>query len=346
MVKLRKRKTKDGRFSLYLDIYQDGTREYEYLRLYLTGNKQHNKETLALAEQIRAKRELEKQSAVHGFAPKFQRKADFFEYFEKITQTKAGSTRANYGNCLYHIKRYSEGKLTFEQITEDWLNGFKSYLLNNLSSSTAKFHLYRLSNALKNAVKDKVIAENPAQNLEPIKAKTKRIQYLTFSEIQSLAQADCPKPVVKRAFLFSCYTGLRYSDVLRLQWDNIQGSQINIHQQKTGETLYLPLNSTALEILGERQSGTGRVFEGLPSSARTNYQLRKWCIRAGLARELSFHVARHTFATLGLTSGVDIYTISKLLGHKKISTTEIYTQVMNSLKQTAVDSLPSVSIKK
>ena len=347
MVKLRKRKTKDGRFSLYLDIYLDGKREYEYLRLYITGDKQQNKEILSLAEQIRAKRELEKQSASYGFTTKFQHKTSFYEYFEKITKTKAGSTQANWKVCLYHIKQYSQGKnLTFAQITDTWLEGFRAYLLNNLASSTAKMHLNRLSSALKSAVKDKIIPSSPTQNLEPIKAKSKRIQYLTIEEIQRLAQTDCPKPIVKRAFLFACYTGLRYSDIASLKWNNIQGNQINIYQQKTGETLYLPMNSTALEILGERQSGTGRVFEGLPSASMTNYTLGKWCIHAGLARELSFHVGRHSFATLGLTSGVDIYTISKLLGHKKVSTTEIYTQVMNTLKQTAVDSLPSINIKK
>jgi integrase len=103
----------------------------------------------------------------------------------------------------------------------------------------------------------------------------------------------------------------------------------------TWSTQTLPFNDDALKLLGERTGLKERVFEGLKYSAWHNLKLQQWAMKAGISKTITFHCARHTYATLQLTLGTDIYTVSKLLGHKDLKTTQIYAKVIDERKTLA-----------
>ena len=346
-IQLRRRELQSGKQSLYLDIYHEGQREYEFLKLYLIpGEKEQNKETLRLAENIRAKRQLELQSNQHGFVAQFKRDADFIEYFEAIKETKNASDTA-WRKTLVKLKDFTGGHLTFKGVSESWLESFKEYLLEDLAQITARTYFKKVTAALNKARKDKIIPYNPADHIDHIpKVETERT-FLTEEEIQKLAQVSCWRiekyPDVRRAFLFACYTGLRISDIEGLQWKHLKNGRLHFRQQKTNGREYLPLSKQAKTLLGERGDKEAEVF-ALPSLGTVETTLRDWAEAANIDKHITFHVSRHTFATLALTHGVDIYTVSKLLGHKDIQTTQIYARIIDKKKEEAVNQLPEIEI--
>jgi len=347
-VKLRKRKLANGKVTLYLDIYQSGKREYEFLGLYLTKDKTTSKETLKLAESIRAKRQLEIQHSEHGFVPHFKRKANFVDYFERLAQGQPRDEKA-WGNTLKHLQAFTGGRIHFAGVTDDWLETFKTYLVTKVSPNTAHTYFSKIKAALRQAVKDKIIVSNPGDLVSQIKKQDTERTFLELWEIQRLAQTPCQDHEVKRAFLFACFTGLRLSDMRALTWQNVKGDSLEFRQKKTRGFEYLPISEMARQILSDRPDKilnmqNTSVFR-VPSQTQLGKVLRAWCKEAGIDKRVTFHVARHTFATLALTQGADLYTVSKLLGHKTIQATQIYAKVVDEKKKAAVESLPMIEVR-
>jgi site-specific recombinase XerD len=346
-VKLRKKKTKKGE-SLYLDIYHNGQREYEFLKIHLTKDKASNKEKMRIAESLRAKKELEILSGAHGITPKFKKNANFVEYFEKFTIKK---NQRYYKATLKYLKEFTGGAIKFLQINDKWLEEFKYHLLIKVTKNSANIYFAVLKTSLKQAVKEKIIHENPSQYIDTIKTNEVKRTYLTIDELNKLSCTKCPNNEVKRAFLFACYTGLRISDLKKLTWGKIQPEngrhKLQYRQKKTGGFEYFPLSETASKLLSDDSNiinlPNKPVFE-LPSKVHYNLLLKQWAKKAGIKKNLSSHVARHTFATLALTNGVDLYTVSKLLGHRDIATTQIYAKIIDKKKEEAVDMLPPLQV--
>ncbi len=189
---------------------------------------------------------------------------------------------------------------------------------------------------------------NPAQNIDQIPRRDSQRTYLEVHEIESLIKTHCMNEEVKKAFLFGCFTGLRLSDIKSLKWDNVKNNQLIIDQQKTKESLYLPLSKTAMEILTMKRTKiiplpNANVFI-LPSEPHIWKVIRNWYQNANLQKKISFHTSRHTFATLSLTSGVDLYTVSKLLGHTSIKHTQIYAKIIDQKKIEAINMLPKIEV--
>lgn len=166
-----------------------------------------------------------------------------------------------------------------------------------------------------------------------------------------MSYTECLNSEVKRAFLFACYTGLRFSDLKKLTWGKIQPEngrhKLQYRQKKTGGFEYFPLSETANKLLKDDSNiinfPNKQVFK-LPVLRYYNYVLKQWAKKAGIGKHLSSHVARHTFATLALTNGVDLYTVSKLLGHRDIAATQIYAKIIDKKKEEAVDMLPPLQV--
>ncbi|MBR5198684.1 MAG: integrase catalytic domain-containing protein, partial [Bacteroidales bacterium] len=134
-------------------------------------------------------------------------------------------------------------------------------------------------------------------------------------------------------------TGLRLSDCIRLQWENIVkladgGWGMDIITKKTSTAAILPISEEALQLCGER--GTGQVFKNLTNSTVALY-LKPWIKASGIEKHITFHCFRHTFATLQLAEGTDIYTVSKLLTHSNLATTQVYADVVDELKRDAAE---------
>ena len=130
-------------------------------------------------------------------------------------------------------------------------------------------------------------------------------------------------------FLFSCYTRLRYSDLYGLTWENINNNKINIIQEKTNEAVYVPIIDKAQNLLPETLVKAGKVFK-LYTNQKCNEYLKLIMILAGINKKsISFHCARHTFATVSLNLGIRFEVVSKLLGHTDLKTTKIYARLLN-----------------
>lgn len=363
-IRIRQRELANGNFSLYLDIYWKGEREYEFLNLYVTEPKtsldrQQNKQTFLLAEQIKAQRLIDLQSGKYKMK---ESKMDysFIEYFKQLAKDRLNS-KGNYGNwasTLKHLMSFSKGKdIKFADIDETWLMRLKHHLLNEkvtssnskLSQNSAHSYFNKVKAALRQAFEERYINENPATRVRGIKAAETKREFLTWEEVEKISQKHCDVKKLKQAFLFSILTGLRWSDIIKMTWEEVRGSSsegwyIRFQQQKTKDFEVLPITKEARELLGEAKAPEERVFIGLKYSAYTNVAHGRWIMRAGIHRNITFHCAGHTHATLLLTQGVDIYTVSKLLGHKNIKTTEIYSKVTNLKKNEAINKIPSLKL--
>lgn len=352
-VKLRKRKTRTGLSNLYLDTYNNGRRTYEYLRLYLVPektreDKRKNKETLQLAEAIRAKRVVEYHEGRYGFETSGQDNTLLFDYFHVQAKDHKGKTVRSWYNCLQYLEQYeTRSNVTFSDVTSEWVQGFREYLeAQELSQNSKALYFSKLRACINRAYKDGIITDNPLKRVRSIKHEESKREHLTIEEVQRLAETDCDNDIVKRAFLFSCLTGLRRSDIEQLQWSDVHKegdyTRITFRQRKTGGQEYLDITHEARELMGEEQGEEELVFDHLPYPANTNTFIKVWTARAGIRKHITFHSARHTFATMMLTLGTDLYTVSKLLGHKDIKTTEIYAKIVDKGKQEAVARIPSI----
>lgn len=371
-VHLRQRKqTKAGKISLYLEYYKgviskEGTnkpvREYEYLELYLIDNpktpleKQTNKETLKLAESIKAKRELEIKNGEYGFKVEFKQKANFIDYFKGIVeQKKTKGNLENWKSTLNYLIAYTGENITFKDVDVAFAEGFKKYLDTTqkkngglLSRNSKASYFAKFRACLNQAVKDKLIYGNPAVETGNFKKEDPKREYLTLDEVKKLVKTPCRYDVLKRAFLFSCLTGLRWSDVNNLEWKDIQemngGYRIHFKQQKTKGLQYLDINPQARELMKEQGDPNSRVFTGLKYSAYMNTELQRWVMSAGITKQITFHCARHTFAVLQLTLGTEIYTLSKMLGHQELKTTQIYAKIVDEKIKEGMNKIPDINL--
>jgi integrase len=372
-IKLRFKKLANGNQSVYLDFYRNGKREYDFLKLYIIPektllDKEANNETLRLANAVKAQKIVELQNDTHGFTNNGTRsKVNVIDYIKTLAdkkRIKAGggerTTAQTYFALTKKIEEYSGTKTTFKQVDKAFCIGFIDYLktaknrnLNNkftdnlISENTAVGYMKKFETVINSAISDEIINANPFKQIRPenkLKKHKTEIIYLTLDEVKTLENTDCLSPIIKQAFLFSCYTGLRFSDVQNLTWDKLQkdnngGTFINYIQKKTQKQEYLPIPEKAVEFLPKEACGknTDRVFY-LPSGSYTNLQLKLWAALANIQKHLSFHVARHTYATLLLSLGAGIETISKNLGHSEIKTTQAhYAAIENRLQRAAVN---------
>ena len=370
---LRQRKqTKKGTISLYLEIYKgyaetkDGKRkpirDYEYLDLYLIDkpsnpiDKQQNKENLKLAESIKAKRELEIKNGTYGFTNEFKKQTNFIEYFRNLVNKK--ESKGNFGNWYstqIHLEKYAGRNVTFKDIDLQFAEGFKEYLNKvkrkdgkPLANNSKASYFAKFRASLNEAVKEKIIYGNPAVETGNFNTVESQREYLTLDEVRKLAQTECRYDVLKRAFLFSCLTGLRWSDINNLKWNDVQqitnSFRIHFKQQKTKGQQYLDINQQARELMQGIGKPDERVFIGLNYSSYMNVALQMWILKAGITKQITFHCARHTFAVLQLTLGTEIYTLSKMLGHSELKTTQIYAKIVDEKIKEAVNKIPDINL--
>lgn len=372
-IKVRQKPLQNGNISLYLDIYRDGNRTYEFLKLYLIPertkeDKERNRVTMQLANSIKSKRIVEMQNGEFGFKSEYAVDTLFYEYYRSEAQKRRNATesRGNWGDwysCLHHLLIYCPNeKITFKEITPKWVQGFRDYLENDavawahdyrtrikdkpLSRNTKVSYYNKFKACINQAYEDRIIPYNPMRGIEGFKAEEGTRMYLTIDEVRKIAQTECEYPRIKAAFLFSCLTGLRRSDILKLTWGEVhqQGdlTRIIFRQKKTGGLEYLDITPQAAELMGDRGKPNENVFQDIHSPTCTNKAIQEWVLRAGIDKKITFHCARHTFATMMLDLGTDIYTVSKLLGHRELSTTQIYVKVLDKNKQKAVTNIPNI----
>lgn len=337
-VVLRKKKLASGKEHLYIDAHHNGKRTKEYLHLYLSGNKETDRQTLDLAKRIHAKRVIEIQASSHGEYDHAKGNADFIVFFEMFL--KNDTNKKSYRSAFNYLRAF-RNTLPFRTINSTVLEELKKFLLQNVSQNSASRYFNCVTAVLQRAVLDGIIPTNPADRVENIAYRNPTREFLTIEEIRIIASSPCKNPEIKRAFLFSCFTGLRLSDIQLLAWDHVQDGNLRFRQKKTKEDITIPLPEQALILLGEAKT-TGKVFDLEVKIAALSSFIPKWMNEIGIKKHVTFHIARHTFATLALTSDVDIYTVSKLLGHTDVRNTQIYAKLVDEKKQAAMKKLPVI----
>ncbi|MGV0827435.1 site-specific integrase [Empedobacter brevis] len=363
-VTLRKKPLKNGKLSLYLDFYPSIIRNgkstrREFLGLSIYENpkgqleKNNNRNTLAIAEEIATKRSIElNRPEIYNDMEKAQlekknkESQNFIDYIKKIADRRHGSNYQNWISAIMYLEHYTNGKLLFKDITLTFAEDYKHFLLTTnslkrkdtkLSQNTALSYFTKFKTALKQAFIDEILSTDINSRIKNIKEQETNRTYLTIEELNKLANTECKNDLLKRASIFSALTGLRFSDVKNLSWKNVYKTNdeyyINFIQKKTEGVEYSPISEQAFNLLGERQKDSEKVFNGLKYSAYLNKQLTDWLKDAEITKDITFHSFRHTYATLQLANGTDLFTISKMLGHKNLKTTQIYAKIVSESKK-------------
>ena len=361
-IRIRFKQLANGSQSIYLDCYRDGKRSYEFLKMYLVpeideATKQQNQNTLQAATAIKSQRLIDMANDEAGITKTSQRSKmlliDWMRHFSayKLKNSQSDQYSKQIDKAIKHIIKYKGDKVTMREIDKAYCLGFINYLNGLQMANVTTAAYFRCFNcALNMAVKEEIIPYNPITKIssdQRIKIPESTREYLTVDEVKALIAADCVNEATKRAYLFSCFCGLRYSDIKALTWGDVllDGEQyrVKIVMVKTQKTLYLPLSKEALRWMPERGDAkdTEKIFS-LPSQCYLNVVLRTWAANSGLTKHVTFHTARHTFATLELTAGAELYTVSKLLGHTQVKTTQIYAKIIDKKKDEAVNRLSSL----
>lgn len=358
-VTLRERPIAKGRNSLFLDIYppvrnpKTGKLQRKYnLGLFVYDKPKdslerwHNRETLELGRNQAAKRQIEVQNQQLGFLSKEMRNGNFLDLFqEEMDKRGNDSSLENWRNSIKYFKAFAGEKVRYVELNETFSEEYAAYLLSgpalgpkkiSIKTNTAVAYFAKYIATLKVAFKKGLLATDLGEIIDPIRPAGTHREFLFLDELRHLARTPCPSDLVRRASLFSALTGLRFSDVGTLTWEETRGSRgnyfIQFSMEKTGVCQFHPIPDEAYDLLGDK--GAGVIFAGLQYYHVTSI-LPKWLQAAGIERHFTFHCFRHTFATLQVLSRTEVATISKLLGHKNIQTTMIYVHIVDSLKREA-----------
>lgn len=342
-------KLSGGGYSLYLEMNRDGTRSFEFLHLYLRPeqtreDKRTNRATWEAARTIQAERTVDIQKGRASMLVPASKTPLLSEYCKSFLDSRrlARSTALAYLRSVAHFT-HANGDLHIGEINKQHIVRFVTSITAVIQESSADMNLSKINALLRRAAMDGHIASNPCEKLDasqkPKKRGTQR-EYLTIDELRLLAGTPCRNESIKRAFMFACFTGLRISDIIALRWDMMTRDGIRIRMQKTGELVYIPLTDNARAWLPPGK--TDPVFQ---LGVHPNYLgpfLKEWTEAAGITKRVTFHVSRHTFATLLISSGADIYVVSKLLGHTNVATTQIYARIIDEARVRAVNLIPQL----
>lgn len=357
-ITLRQRSLLHGRLRLSLEYYpplfdpaKGKKTAYENLKLFIyadpkdTLQKQHNKETLLLAEQIKAKRQLDLQSQLHGFTPDHKRKQLFLPYFRKLADRQRGMSRHNWDSSVRYFELFAGTDIRFADIDLSLCEDFKAFLRSGpklrekragIGHNSALSYYNKFRNTLKQAWREKLLADD-FHGLSPgLKEKEAFMEFLTMADLRKLIQTPTENDLCRRVVLFGILTGLRFADIKYMTWDQVRGETDSYYllfrQQKTAKLQQMPIANQAVVLMGDRGAPEDRVFKGIYYNQVRDF-LVQWPSKAGLPHHLTFSCLRHTYATLQLNNGTDIYTVSKMLGHRHVKTTQRYTRVLDEKKR-------------
>lgn len=320
-IKLRVKHLANGNKSIYLDMYMNGKRKYEFLKLYIIpeynkSDRVRNSETLKLANAIKAQRIIELQNQSHGFKINKTSHIKLTDYIQSVAEKKSENEvrKTVLHAVVYHLRRYNPNDIQLSRIDKDYILGFLDYLKTAKQTHTKKekllhvntqvYYYKMLRYCLNYAVSEELISANPMNKIKneekPHKHRTER-EYLTIDELRKLAQTPFYNGLLKKAFLFSCFCGLRHSDIIALTWGDIEmdddgNSRLYIIQKKTKEAISLPLSQEAIKQLPKREDAKEDdiIFKKLITLGRTNEILPKWAEQAGIKKHITFHTASHS----------------------------------------------------
>lgn len=358
-VSIREKLLSDGRVSLILDYRLNGQRIKQTLKIYVNPKDAKSRNFIqrnAYEEAYRSAELLKNQvenrliKQEHDLPTAYDKRASFVAYFNRL----AAPRNYNWQSVAKHLERFTKGQLAFGNVTEEWLVRFQDYLRVRIQDVTVCSYMGIITTALNQAVREKLIPINPILNVRRVRGEEKPPKYLTKEQVQHLLKnrQGIPDWFVE-AFLFSCYTGLRLSDVEALEWGDLhptgpsvdQASQLTVikRQIKTKTEVRIPLSPQAHKIIKKilEPQEPGPLAESLVFALKSRTQskryIERWRKQAGI--HFTYHSSRHTFGTGLQSAGVDINTTSKLMGHKSLGMTMRYAKVVDRQRSEAIDKM-------
>lgn len=376
-VHLRERKLKDGVVGFYLDYYVSGTRYYETLDIKI--RPEYDKKT---QKALRNKAEsilLSKRSAilVNQHPEVFKRdlergRGNFFILFEEMKELRKQTSPNTYSvwdNVEKLLEKFHGSKqleyrhvnLNFCQRFLAFLRKYKHPTKGMFANSSILTYYRKFQSVVKEAHKMGLIREDYSSMVKrPPKDKRDEItrDTLNINEIKAIKETPFFNPDIKNAFLFACFTGLRVSDLRRLTWNDISlinGSEgdkdaiyiIELQQKKTKKPVVIPFTQDTFDLIGKKRGlDEDNVFTIPDTSGSASRTVRRLLERVDCdslkKKKITFHSARHTFATLCVNSFGDMYATQRLMGHRSSKSTEGYAQKEVSSLVKAIKQLPSL----
>lgn len=345
-------------------------RKKETLNLYVwisprtAQERQMNKNTLQLAEKIRFEKEQEMLEDRKGYRLKKDKEQNFLRYFrnhrdnEAFTMPVRKSYKYSYIRFIEYLEltpRFAKYKdvLPMDAITPDMVLGFTNYLRKKCTGEGPRKNYHWFKKVVADAVDEELMKKNPCRGIRIVYDTNVMLkEILSPREIKKLAafRYEGEHRNIQRAFIFCCFTGLRYCDVSELTYENIdyENMVMRFNQKKAAgrsahAAVTTPLNDELLKLIGEPENGDhSQSIFSLPHKGTARKHLARWVEKAGIKKSITWHCARHSFAVNLLNAGTDIKTVSSLLGHASIKMTEKYLHVIDSRKQKAINSLGKV----
>ncbi|MBK8487609.1 MAG: site-specific integrase [Bacteroidetes bacterium] len=350
-VKLRYKEYANGSKTPYLDIYvKKGVRKREFLkelRIVKPKNaidRDVNKQNKLLAERIAAERARELQANRYDIKARSNKEEDFLIVYQKfIDKYKKQDKRvvlASYVKFQTFLKERGKASLTINKLNRGLIIEFKDYLEDSLKGETPSNYFSKFKKVILSLVNNDILTTNPAMGITIQRGEYISKDILSFKEIELLYNTPITNNEIKRAFLFSCFTGLRYSDIIAINRKHISNNTISLTQKKTGKPVIINLHNKAIEILKECPQDGARLFK-LPSPTACNKSLNVWVRNSGIEKHITWHCARHSFATGLIEHGGDVNSASSLLGHTSFKYTQRYTHIVEKLKEKTIHNLPN-----
>jgi site-specific recombinase XerD len=269
---------------------------------------------------------------------------NYVDNYEKRTgKDREKSTFKELQNALNHVARFLKKKyrmtdIPFSALKSSFIEDYDFHLRIELKlrSGTILGLISRLRRMIKYAINEGIISSDPFYSYKPVYPKANQ-KYLTLAELESIIHTPFHVYnliITRDLFLFSCFTGLAYTDICHLTEENIKKAAdgilwIRTTRRKTGVPSNIPLLEIPLQII-EKYRGTaknGKLFP-MPGNSFVNRHLKTIATACGIRRNLIFHMGRHTYAsTITLSQGVPVESVSSMLGHKNLNTTNIYAKI-------------------
>ena len=348
LFKIRWRKLKSD-YSLYLELDRDGKRIVKNLKGLNISGKISNweKEKIILDKAHKKQIEYDEIYKIKKDIKTLKlSELNFVDYFKAKANRYEGNTYRNWEKSINNLVSFAGENIAFDKIDRKFCNDFANYLKleRNLNINTAGTYFAPFKKTIHETVDEEYLQHNPANSITFTRKPTKR-EYLTERELNIIAKTEFYDPRLKNAFLFSCYTGLRFVDINKITFLDVNEGRLSFVQQKTKRPLEIKLHPEALRIIEHQAEINGdrkdKIFQ-LPCHEVCRSKIKKFIKLSGIKKNITFHSARHTFATLCLTYDVPLNTVKELLGHKDIRNTQIYAQLIDKKKDQAIDKLPGL----
>lgn len=349
-VKIRYKDKKDNRQSIYLDIYKDKKRKYEFLDGYYRyakpktdEEKRFNKVVDEEVAKIAAERNLALLNHKLSFVKVGKADNDFLNHFKVEAEARYAKrgAKSNTYCCYKHLLKFTDGSLLLKELTTEFAEDFKQYLVGKLSQNCARTYFLRFKMVVSIVHKKGFIQHDPTFGVAPIKHVNTTSEFLELEEIEALKSAECKDELLKRMFLFGCYTALRVSDLKAIKWGNVKNGVLRFNPVKTPQKLQtVYLNQNALVCMGDKRGDNEHVFPWRFEGDGNRYDILKdWARRAKITKNLTWHIARHTCASHMLLKTCNMRAVQMALGHSRMVTTERYAHLLDSTLVDAFNSL-------